>query len=398
MKSTDRIKNLIHKNIDTIAVGVFMLLCFAYVMFGVADASDLPAHARGAQRMLKENRLFENNFLMYFIANLLSFFSGELFPIQCAIVVLISVSNTAKYVLVRDEFGQMYSVKTAKMASTALLFVYVIPVLYFLKIFGVFPNTNNMYLQYYVPNVWHNSTILCMMPFAITTYFLSVRQLKHYDSKRNGVIALFVVLGGLTKPSFFFIYGVAYPICMLARYGVKGVRYAFYPILAGCICVAYEFLTIYDGKDGSGVIISIMPLFTRAFWEDIILYFSVSMMLPTLFVLLYRKEIIKDIEFWFVMVMLVIALGISWCCMETGDRAEHGNFGWQVIVAMWFVYYYMMKVVLREGSVHHQADEGGKIYLGVSERRTAGLLVLYALHVVTGVVYLARFLITNNFY
>lgn len=59
----DKVKKLIHKNIDTIAVGVFMLLCFAYVMFGIADDSDLPAHARGAQMMLKENRLFENNIL-----------------------------------------------------------------------------------------------------------------------------------------------------------------------------------------------------------------------------------------------------------------------------------------------------------------------------------------------
>lgn len=181
-----------------------MLLCFAYVMFGIADDSDLPAHARGAQMMLKENRLFENNFLMYLLANVLSFFSGALFPIQCAIVVLIAASNTAKYVLMKNEFCRMVNVKHAMVASAALLFVFVIPVFYFLKVFGVFLETNNMYFQYYVPNVWHNSTILCMMPFAIVTFLLSIRQFEQYDKKRNGLIILFVVLCTLIKPSFFF--------------------------------------------------------------------------------------------------------------------------------------------------------------------------------------------------
>lgn len=388
----DKVKKLIHKNIDTIAVGVFMLLCFAYVMFGIADDSDLPAHARGAQMMLKENRLFENNFLMYFMSNLLSFFSGALFPIQCAIVVLISVSNTAKYVLVRNEFCQKYGVKTAKMASAALLFVYVIPVLYFLKIFGVFLNTNNMYLQYYVPNVWHNSTILCMMPFAIVTYLLSIRQFEQYDKKRNGLIVLFVVLGTLVKPSFFFCYALAFPIIMFVRYRFgKEFFCSLLPVLIGCACVLYEFLTIYDGGDGNGVSIDVLPLFTLDFWESRILYFAVSMALPVLFVVFYYDEIHRDREFWFVLIMLVVALGVVWCCHETGLRAGHGNFGWQVISAMWFVYYYILKTILKRYKALKD-NSCNRLQLLVSK----GFLVLYGIHVVMGVLYLVKYMVTKD--
>ena len=118
----NRINQYIRKNPDAVAVGVFMSICFAYIMFGVAEVSDLPAHARITKMMIKENHLFENNFLMYLMANVLSFFSGLLFPIQCAIVILVAASNTAKYVVVRNEMSRMVSLKYARIASLALLF------------------------------------------------------------------------------------------------------------------------------------------------------------------------------------------------------------------------------------------------------------------------------------
>lgn len=326
------------------------------------------------------------------MSNLLSLFSGALFPIQCAIVVLISVSNTAKYVLVRNEFCQKYGVKTAKMASAALLFVYVIPVLYFLKIFGVFLNINNMYLQYYVPNVWHNSTILCMMPFAIVTYLLSIRQFEQYDKKRNGLIVLFVVLGTLVKPSFFFCYALAFPIIMFVRYRFgKEFFCSLLPVLIGCACVLYEFLTIYDGGDGNGVSIDVLPLFTLDFWESRILYFAVSMALPAFFVVFYYKEIHRDREFWFVLIMLVVALGVVWCCHETGDREGHGNFGWQVVSAMWFVYYYILKTILKRNKAL-QDNSCPRLQILVSK----GFMVLYGIHVAMGILYLMKFCITKD--
>lgn len=386
---------------DVVIIASFMFCCFAYIMFviGIApiQGSDLPAHALGAQQMLKENRLFDNNFLMYFMANLLTLFSGNLFYIELVLVFLIAVSNTAKYVIVRNEFAKIVSIGQARLVSLALLFVFVIPVLYFMKIFGVFLNTNNMYLGYCVPNVWHNSTILCMMPFAIITYFLSVRQFEEYDSKRNRSITLFVALGALVKPSFFFTFGVAYPICMLIRYRFRKEFFcSFLPVVVGCLCVIYEFLTIYDGGDGSGVVVSILPLFTLAFWKSRILYFIISMALPVLFVLFYGKGIYRDLEFWFVLIMLIVALGISWCCQETGERAGHGNFGWQVISAMWFVYYYMAKKSMKITSSF--AKKGSDKFI---IRRAGGknmlFLALYIVHVVMGVLYLAKYLITNSY-
>ena len=393
----NRIKLFLRKNIDTVGVALFMLFIFSYIMFVVGQKSDLLWHAKIANNRCVEHHMFSDNFLMYFLTNVLScFYTGKMFPTKCALAFLIAMSNTAKYVLVKNEFSKTYSSRTAKMASLALLFVFVIPVFYFFNVsFSILPNS--MYLGYYVPNVWHNSTVLCMMPFAIITFFLSLRQLDNYDRRRNLLIALFVVLGALVKPSFFFVYMVAFPICMIARYRFgKEFLHSLLPIFLGILCLLYEYLTIYDGKDGNSVAISILPLFTLEFWNPRIWYFMVSLALPVLFVLFYWKEIRQDREFWFILIMLVIALGISWCCQETGNRATHGNFAWQVISTMWFVYYYMLKIWMSKNKLLFCVRENrGMLEKGALIDKI--FIVLYCVHVLMGVCYLARFLVTKNY-
>ena len=345
----ESIRNIVRENRDVIGIFALMVSIFAYIMFVIKWNSDLPAHARIAQQMLEEHRLFSTNFLMYFLINLLTFFTGAKYPMRAVLVLLLAAANTAKYTIVREAFREWTSSKTAKLASFSMLFVYIIPLMYFLKPLGIFLSADNMYMGYYVPNVWHNSTILCMMPFAIACYLLSVKQFKQYTDRRNKYISLFLVLSVLVKPSFFFVYVIAYPIIILSHYGMSiTFSKSLLPLLAGGICLVYEYVTIYYSgvNDGSSVVIDIAQLFTLDFWQSHILYLVVSLSLPLLFLCLYGRTIVRDPEFWFVLIMLVCGLGIMWCCRETGPRATHGNFGWQTIATMWFVYFYMLKTVI----------------------------------------------------
>lgn len=127
----NRIKQFVLKQIDTIGVGLIMLGIFSYIMFVIGSDSDLLGHAIGTMDMCNKHQLFAYIFLMYFMVNLLTCFSGNLFSIKCVLVFLIAVSNTIKYVLVKDEFSKTFSSKQAKMAAIALLFVFVVPVLFF---------------------------------------------------------------------------------------------------------------------------------------------------------------------------------------------------------------------------------------------------------------------------
>lgn len=389
---SEHIRNIIKKNLDVIGIFALMVGIFAYIMFVIKWNSDLCAHTYIAQQMLEEHRLFSTNFLMYFLINLLTFFTGAKYPMRAVLVLLLAAANTAKYTIVREAFREWTSSKTAKLASFSMLFVYIIPLMYFLKPLGIFLSADNMYLGYYVPNVWHNSTILCMMPFAIACYLLSVKQFKQYTDRRNKYISLFLVLSVLVKPSFFFVYVIAYPIIMLSQYGLsKTFSKSLLPLLAGGICLVYEYVTIYYSgvNDGSSVVIDIAQLFTLDFWQSHILYLVVSLSLPLLFLCLYGRTIVRDPEFWFVLIMLVCGLGIMWCCRETGPRATHGNFGWQTIAAMWFVYFYMLKTVTNSEAL--SLPQRG----GYSQRT---ILIIFGLHVIMGFVYLGKFLVTKNFY
>lgn len=388
----ESIRNMVRENRDVIGIFALMVGIFAYIMFVIKWNSDLPAHAHIAQQMLKEHRLFSTNFLMYFLINLLTFFTGAKYPMRAVLVLLLAAANTAKYTIVREAFCEWTSSKTAKLASFSMLFVYIIPLMYFLKPLGIFLSADNMYLGYYVPNVWHNSTILCMMPFAIACYLLSVKQFKQYTDRRNKYISLFLVLSVLVKPSFFFVYVIAYPIIMLSQYGLsKTFSKSLLPLLAGGICLVYEYVTIYYSgvNDGSSVVIDIAQLFTLDFWQSHILYLVVSLSLPLLFLFLYGRTIVRDPEFWFVLIMLVCGLGIMWCCRETGPRATHGNFGWQTIATMWFVYFYMLKIATN-------SEVSPSLQWGGYSRRVT--LIIFGLHVIMGFVYLGKFLVTKSFY
>lgn len=396
-----KIKDIAFSTKDVLAVFVGMLIVFLFIMFFAN--SDLPAHALIARDMLRNKALLRSNFLLYFVANLMTFFTGYLTPIKLAIVFLLAIANTAKYIIIREVFAQSYSSRLARILSLSLLVVFVFPLLYLFALMGCFPVDGGFweYDVYYkttdwycVPNVWHNSTVIFMMPFAIITYLLSVKQFEAFDLRRNGWITLSVVLGTLAKPSFFFVYAFAFLFIMFTRYRFgKEFSWSLIPVLAGCLCSMYVFVSTFNGSDDNEVAISIMPILEH--WKPYLLFFVVSIAFPLLFVCFYRKEISRDMEFWFVLIMFVVGIGVYWCCHETGSRAMHGNFWWQTVAATWFVYYYMLKVIIKYDLP--VATVSKTINLSTICLRGKLFLAAYGLHVLFGIAYLAKIFITQRY-
>ena len=135
-----KLKKIIGANLDVVFVGGFMLCIFLFIMFAHYVESDLPIHAEIAKIMLKQRKLFLGNFLMYFFVNLFSAFSGSTRLTKAVLVLLIALSNTGKYVIVREAFGQFCPNKFARLFSFALLFVFVIPILWCLELMGLYKN------------------------------------------------------------------------------------------------------------------------------------------------------------------------------------------------------------------------------------------------------------------
>lgn len=402
------ITGFVRREFDSLLVGIIMFGLFYYIMFFCH--ADLKLHAIGAVSMLEDKRLFSGNFLMYLFVNFLSGFSGNLMACRLALVILLVFSEVAKYVVVRKAFEEIVGNSLSKLFSFSLLFVYIIPLMYFLKWIGYYSHMEDMYLGYFVPNVWHNSTILCMMPFAISCYLLSLKQLNFYDGRRNMLITLILVFGTLVKPSFFFIYSGAYVLVAFTKYQLKKEFFLLLvPILGGIVCVAYEYLSIYlfssstaFENSGSRVIIGVRDLFTFGYWKSNLLYYIASFSFPFLFVCVYRKHVLYDLEFWFVLIMLVVSMCIMWFCHETGDRANDGNFWWQIFAAMWFFYYYILKVVVETElvglvGIMQKSDRMKSMVKKISMRGKC-FFALYAVHVFMGLLYVGKYIVTRTFW
>lgn len=397
----NRFVNSICKHWDVIAVFVVMAAIFTFMMFTFREkTTDMFEHAYAVWKKVavEGTHMFSGNFILYFTVNLLTLFSGNQLAIAIVFPLFIALCNTAKYVVVRNAFALEVEQRWARMAAAALLFVYIFPLLYLFG--GIWPEIDNMLLGYIVPNVWHNSTVLCMMPFAIVVYLLSLKQLEHYDAKRNIYIGLALIVSILIKPSFYFVYGVVFPVIYWIRYRFsKEFWHLMLPIFIGVFFVLYEYLTIfllYPSNEGDGVVISLSRLAVWSFWKIRWQTWLVSLLFPILFVILYKKEIRRDLEFYALVGMLAVAVGIFLLCAETGIRASHGNFAWQMYIAMWFIYYYILKVIIRNVQ-HIYPRLAGVKWHGIAKREKL-MIGLYLFHVACGIWYLIRYLITQNYY
>lgn len=356
-------------------------------MYWVGWKTDLPAHVKIANDMLVNEKLFSGNFILYFIINLFSGFSGDRNTMKIVLCLLLALATTLKYAIIKVYFSEFTSLVHAKVIATSMLFVYIIPIMFFLKPFGVFLKANNMYLGYFVPNVWHNSTIIFLFPFAIWLYLLSYKQIIEFNGKRNFLIIILVILNVFIKPSFFFVFLCAYPIMLFIKYRFKyQFWYSIIPVFVGVICLLIVYSTIYNAaNDNTSVIISFKTVFQPQFWKDKGLYLLTSLFFPFLYFFTNTKRCIKDKEFFYLFFILSSAIGIYFVCSETGLRASHGNFYWQIIIAVWLVFLFVVKNMYKEYIVRGFTTEV-KIYFA-----------LYIAHVLMGMVYLIKILICKDF-
>jgi hypothetical protein len=71
---------------------------------------------------------------------------------------------------------------------------------------------------------------------------------------------------------------------------------------------------------------------------------------------------------------------------ESGPRASHGNFYWQIVICTWLSFFVAFLALLKDFK-----NEG-------RTNKNIFLLSIYMLHVVVGVLYFIRLLLTGGYY
>jgi len=380
------------KYIGYILLIVFFVSFFC-AFFRFATHSDIYLHASIAISKMQNGQMFSGNFLSFFLMNVFSVFSTTYMYVTVACCFLLALSVVAKYWIVLHFFFNKMNNKDAGIVSFSLLFVYILPFYLPIECFqGNYPL--RFYINYFVPNVWHNSTIILCMPFAILTYYYSIQLLKEYSTDNCLKASIANVICVMIKPSFFFAFSCPFVLLSLYKYigEKKKLIITLMPVFLGVVCVAYQYITIYDGSDGSSVIISVNRLFCLDFWKDRWPYFASSLILPVVFLILNFQKYKNDIEFILVYFMLLVSILIWLLFEELGPRANHGNFYWQIVPSMWFVYLYIVRC-----EISFLADISLKSMKLLSIKHQV-VVDLYLLMVISGFVYFTYFLSTGLYH
>ena len=358
-----------------------------------ADYNDMHDHAAFARDMCSGKIPYTGNFLVYLLVNIFSFFTAGIKATELALCGLLAFAGTYRYSLTLtkieietgsdNSFGWFHV-----LAALSMLFVFVIPIP------GYLTDDRYMYIGSYTPNVWHNSTILFLFPFALMLFDLSYKQLQVYDAKRNGWILLLIALNLFIKPSFFFVFICAYPAILLYKYRFgKEFWFSIIPVFLGGVLLIGQYIIIYKIntqviKDTSSVVF--MPFWKNPELREDMINIPVSMFFSLLFPLSYSilnlRKLINNQLFWYSLLSFLVSVLIFFFISESGPRASHGNFYWQIVITTWLCFFVALVALLKDFK-----SEAKSV-------KNFVLIFMFGIHTVIGVIYLAKILITGSYY
>jgi len=382
---------------------LFLLLFAAYYAILKAiptDYNDMHDHAAFARQMCTGEIPYTGNFLVYLLVNVFSFFSARVTPTEISLCFLLAFAGTYRYYLSQKKMievvgkGNRYRNDSSSnfwstaIFSISMLFVFVLPIP------SYFSDDYFMYVGNYVPNVWHNSTILFLFPFAMLLFELSYKQLQDYDYKRNGWIFLLIIFNLCIKPSYFFVFICVYPLLMLCKYKFKKeFWYSIIPLIIGFFLLILEYWIIYKttkpvNKEASSVVF--LPFYRNpdvfADLQLIPVALFFSMLFPVLYTFFNIPKVIKSLVFWYTFLSFAVSLLIFFFISESGPRAAHGNFYWQIVICIWICFFVSLLALLKDLRL-----EGKTI-------KNKLLISVFLIHVLMGVIYFARILATGYYY
>lgn len=354
--------------------------------------TDIDDHAKFVLLAL-EHGVWPGNFLYYLVVAAVNFFSKEVSMIHFSSVLVLSAAVAAKFAISKKfMFSELslsmnrFPVRTQEKFSLvillfafSLLFAHNLPVI-----------SKKMYLGQFPPNIWHNSTTIFLMPFALLLFLGSYEFILDGNPKRLPKIAVLSVLNILIKPSYFFVFVPTFLLFSLIRFGITKKFYqSCIVVTVGLGCLAISYYYIYNisapfidahlyGRNPSYIKIDFLNVWQ--YWSDHLLFsFVVSFAFPIIYALFNLKKIKDDLLSRYAITSLFIALMIFMVFSESGPREYHGNFVWQVLVCTYFLFLVTQIFFLRDLLADSLLDIRKGLVLGI-----------YLLHVLSGAVYILK--------
>lgn len=300
--------------------------------------SDYSAHIQNVKKMEAVGVMKQPYFLWHGLTLVLSYFLSTKLSICISAAVSTMIFNVLCYVAADRYFKEFCGIWHG---AVSLLLMIVEPI--FLPSF-----TSNIYTGHCgSPNSWHNPTQMCVRPFAILTFLVTIRicnAIKENNKveRRDAVLfAVSLLLSVLGKPSFFQGFFPAYVLylfiilmlnkfknirryVMAALYGMPAVLIVFYQFF-------YEFFGgAVVGKSGIGFEWGKVAHFST---KNMPIAFVLVMLFPLLYFGLNYKKLIKQTDIQLAILFVFVSYIEMGLLYEKGDQMYDGNFMWSIEIA-----------------------------------------------------------------
>lgn len=320
----------------TVLVGVAALVIFVQI-FRRDVAADLAPHADMTIAAIQSGD-WPGNFLFYGLNAVFAGFSTDVRVVRIAAAVILTLAVMAKYV-VSWRFADMElrrlgvgqgSVPALAAVLVLLMFCFSIP-------------TTTFYIGQLPANVWHNSTTILLMPFAILLFATSLAYVRTLDRKWLIWALVVGLLGILTKPTFAMALGFALPLfALVERRSLRAFGGAVALSVGLAVLIGLQYLYIYHLGPGtaetdSDVVLKpfhVWQTYSQSIWVSVL----ASLAFPLVALAVLRRRLWSYDAFRLAVLVTITAVGMFALLSEVGPREFDGNFAWQAYVAVFMLF------------------------------------------------------------
>ena len=194
------------------------------------------------------------------------------------------------------------------------------------------------------PNMWNNTTLITVKPFAILTVFFTVLGLekKHIHYYVFGAIALLISI--FAKPSFVIAFLPALALLILIKKFYTKENLIYFAVLSfiSVGTLAYQFLhTFGEGEGKSKIIISFLGVWSPA-TSSVLLSILLALLFPLLYFIFNLKDAKNNNYLMLTWIMTFISIIYAAFLAESGPRFYHGNFFWSYMVSLSLLYVFTL--------------------------------------------------------
>jgi len=359
--------------------------------------TDFKPHAEFVQRTIMSGDHM-GNFLYYLVVALAAGNSVDIATITAAATVVLASAVALKYwlsvrFLLHEVDVPAAAERGGRKRALVPLAALAIGVICFAFSFPTGHPDGFLYIGQVPANVWHNSTTIFLMPFAVALFWASYRFLATGEPRLAPLIVVLAALNIAAKPSFVIVFLCAFPALALLRFRVsRKTWYGLSITAASALVLAAQYYYIFryqpgtaHGGGSAGVSLKPFHVWSR-YSPNVPLSVAASIVFPAVATVAYWNVVRSSLLMGYAWLCFAVALAIYALLAETGAREFHANFSWQAIVSMYLLFLSSAIIAFGEWMSRER--------LKWRDVAVAGVLSLHAL---AGLAYLYRLIDTKSY-